>query len=285
MRLLVPVLLVTCLLAVVAPAVLAQSGAGESDCAMCHEEVVTAFRQTGHALAPGWDEASACQSCHGEGEAHMDGGGDLGAIIRPQLLSPRESSDGCLECHQRREGHFSARQAIHRLNDVGCIDCHDPHSTAEKMLAETGVELCARCHPAVAAEFELPRHHPLEERPFGVGGPPCATCHEPHANRASRTGPAMSRRVCGECHFEKVGPFLYEHDVALVDGCSSCHTVHGSTNRHLLRHESQANLCYECHAAGLTPGWHSAPEYVNRKCTTCHTAIHGSNTDRLFLEN
>jgi DmsE family decaheme c-type cytochrome len=285
MRVLVPVLVLSWLCAAGAGPVLAQSGGAESDCAMCHEEVVKDFRLTGHAVAPGRDPATGCQSCHGSGDEHMDSGGELDSIVRPQTLPPRESSDICLTCHQREERHFSARQAIHQLNDVGCVDCHDPHAKTPNMLAEEGVKLCAQCHQATAAEFELPRHHPMEDHPFDVGGPPCATCHEPHTTRGVRSAAVMARRVCGSCHFEKVGPFVYNHDVTLVDGCASCHMVHGSTNRHLLRHESQVNLCYECHSAGTTPGWHSAPEYVNKKCTACHTAIHGSNTSQFFLED
>ena len=103
--------------------------------------------------------------------------------------------------------------------------------------------------------------------------------------RASTVHPLNIVQICGDCHFEKVGPFVYNHDTQIVDGCVACHENHGSTNRHLLRHESQVNLCYECHSASFTPGWHSAPRYVNQKCTSCHTAIHGSNTDQFFLEN
>jgi predicted CXXCH cytochrome family protein len=91
--------------------------------------------------------------------------------------------------------------------------------------------------------------------------------------------------MCGQCHFEKSGPFVYEHDTTFVDGCAACHQVHGSTNRHLLRHEMQINLCYECHSAVHTPGFHSASQYASQKCTTCHAAIHGSNTNQSFLEN
>ena len=51
------------------------------------------------------------------------------------LLSPRESSDTCLSCHQSYENHFSGRQARHRLDDVGCLDCHAAHSPEVGMLA------------------------------------------------------------------------------------------------------------------------------------------------------
>jgi len=251
----------------------------ESECAMCHEDVVAAFQRTAHAKASGWDPTTGCQSCHGPGEAHIEGGGDLEAIIRPQLLSPSESSDGCLSCHQRQEKHFSSRRSGHRLNEVGCLDCHGAHHESENLLREEGADLCAGCHQAVASRMELPRSHPMAEQ-----GPGCTNCHEPHAARSLRDNPTATARICAECHFEKAGPFVYDHGM-MLDGCLSCHETHGSTSRHLLRHESQVNLCYECHAASVTPGWHSAPAYASQKCTSCHTAIHGSNTSQLFLED
>ena len=65
MRVLVPVLVLLWLCAATVAPASAQSGDGESDCAMCHEEVVEGFRLTGHAVAPGWDPSTGCQSCHG----------------------------------------------------------------------------------------------------------------------------------------------------------------------------------------------------------------------------
>jgi DmsE family decaheme c-type cytochrome len=279
MRVLRFVLLFSCLLVLSIAIGPAASDVEESDCAICHEDVVAAFQRTAHAVSPGWDAATGCQACHGPGEAHMDGGGELEAIIRPQLLEPRESSDGCLNCHRRHEKHFTTRQSSHRLNEVGCLDCHDPHHAGDNMLRKEGADLCSGCHQAVVARMDLPRSHPMAEE-----GPGCVECHEPHAARDLRANPTSTARVCAECHFEKAGPFVYDHGM-LIDGCASCHETHGSPNRHLLRHESQVNLCYECHGASATPGWHSAQSFANEKCTACHTAIHGSNTSQLFLED
>jgi DmsE family decaheme c-type cytochrome len=284
MRFLTPVLLFSSILvagAAIQPAA-AQADAGaydDSDCAMCHEDVVAAFQKTGHARAPGWGDEGGCQSCHGPGDAHIDEGGDPEKIIRFGTLSAAESSDHCLACHQTQEKHFSARQGIHRLGDVGCVECHNPHSTAETMLREKGAALCSQCHQAVAARFGMPRSHPMAET-----GPGCVSCHEPHAAGNEHPSRTAMDDGCGRCHFEKTGPFVYSHDTLLVDGCGTCHEVHGSTGRHLLVYESQVNLCYGCHSAGVTPGWHSAPRFLNQKCTACHTAIHGSNTSQFFLE-
>lgn len=251
--------------------------ADDSDCAMCHEDVASAFQRTAHALAPGWGKTQGCQSCHGPGDAHIESG-EADAIIRPQLQSPRDASNGCLSCHQREEKHFAGRGSLHGLNDVGCVDCHNAHSTATDLLREPGQALCASCHQEISARFEMPRSHPM-----GEGGPGCVSCHEPHSARKTHSR-AGEDGTCSKCHATKAGPFLYNHDVSIVDGCVSCHDVHGSTNRHLLKHDSQVNLCYECHSGNLTPGWHSAARFTTEKCTACHSAIHGSNTSQFYLE-
>ncbi len=278
MRILIPCLLFSCILAAGAAILPAVAEVEDSDCAMCHEEVVAAYQKTGHALATVKDGGAGCQSCHGPGDAHIEEGGDPDKIIRPQSLSPEASSDGCLTCHGRRENHFSARQGIHRLGEIGCIDCHNPHSAADAMLRAEGAALCSECHQAVTARFTMPRSHPMADN-----GPGCVSCHNPHDGRRSHPS-RIATEVCGRCHFEKTGPFLYGHDTTLVDGCSTCHEVHGSTGRHLLVEETQVNLCYSCHGAGVTPGWHSARRFLGEKCTACHTAIHGSNTSQYFLE-
>jgi DmsE family decaheme c-type cytochrome len=253
--------------------------ADDSDCAVCHDEVALAFERTAHATAPGWDPATGCTACHGPGDAHMESG-DAADIIRPELLSSRESSDSCLGCHQQLERHFDGARSNHRLNEVGCLSCHNPHLTVEHALTAKPLELCSSCHSAVASQFERPRSHPIDER-----GEACSSCHDVHGSRTLRASGPEAHQTCESCHFEKAGPFVYDHGTLLVDGCASCHEVHGSTNRHLLRHDTQVNLCYECHSAAATPGWHSAAQYANRKCTACHSAIHGSNTDQFFLED
>jgi DmsE family decaheme c-type cytochrome len=251
------------------------TGPPAEDCAVCHEETVAEMAKTPHATAKGWVHETSCFSCHGNGEAHMDGGGDLDAIIRPGQLPAREASRQCLECHSEQSSHFRGASALHRLADVSCQDCHNPHLAAAQMLRERPPELCADCHQGIVAQFELPRSHPVED---------CSSCHNPHGSESLRTSTTLANETCGDCHSEKGAPYVYAHDVALMDGFATCHAVHGSSNRHLLAYETQVNLCYQCHSASVTPVWHSAPRFLNEKCTACHTAIHGSNTSPYFLE-
>jgi predicted CXXCH cytochrome family protein len=87
-------------------------------------------------------------------------------------------------------------------------------------------------------------------------------------------------RTCVGCHVEIEGPWVFEHEGLVTEGCLGCHVAHGSTNRHLLKLRQVAQLCLQCHT--VTPSSHTQPSY--RDCTRCHTAIHGSNTDPRLLE-
>jgi DmsE family decaheme c-type cytochrome len=91
--------------------------------------------------------------------------------------------------------------------------------------------------------------------------------------------------VCAKCHADKAGPFVYEHVPVKTEGCSSCHTPHGSTNPRFLR-VSQVNLlCLQCHSfpaqGPAGPGHNQSTKY--QACTMCHAAIHGSNASNVFF--
>lgn len=269
-------------LAVFGLVVLAFAPVGAKDlddhsCIACHADVVKSFQHSPHSKVPGGAGAASCQGCHGDATAHMESG-DPADIRNLAKLSPRESSNACLECHSRQETQAHVGRSLHALDDVGCADCHNPHGATENMLVKPAMQLCSSCHTTVAAQFSMPRHHPT------MGEDGCTGCHDPHGTKNDRMARGAGKDTCVACHADKQGPYIYPHDVSIVEGCSSCHDVHGSTNRHLLRHERQANLCFECHAVTTTPGFHNFGRFLGEKCTVCHTAIHGSNTNAFYLE-
>jgi DmsE family decaheme c-type cytochrome len=95
-------------------------------------------------------------------------------------------------------------------------------------------------------------------------------------------------QVCYNCHIDKRGPFVYEHEPVRTEGCESCHMPHGSPNAHLLKMSNVNLLCLSCHTTSFAnaPG---APSFHNQAsqfqaCTLCHTQVHGSNTSFVFFK-
>ena len=263
-------------------------------CGDCHEQSKS-FGANPHGRAacdlPG---DAACASCHGDGKAHMEAGGDKSLI---KGLRGAEGSETCLTCHDVTTEHTSYRHGVHGVNDtVNCLTCHSvhtPHAREPKLLAKRQTELCASCHqgPASAMRSKAYVHH------LDRGGMTCASCHEPHGRRGegvlklTRQGEAP----CLSCHSEKRGPFVYEHGGpttgGMTGGCLTCHEPHGSNNPKMLTRSRVDLLCLECHstlAAGALgsqpPATHNISLPRWRNCTTCHVAVHGSNRSPKLLK-
>src|ERR1700742_4639078 len=118
-----------------ASAALPDSSAGQSAeteiCKTCHEEIWEKhFAATPHAALLKGDQ-HGCQSCHGPGQAHVDGGGDITKIIRFETLSPAQTSAICLKCHQSSLETQNFAKSEHLANGVTCTTCHNPHQSAD----------------------------------------------------------------------------------------------------------------------------------------------------------
>lgn len=280
---------------------------GAETCKACHDQQFTLFAKTAHAKlaeVPGWKaETHGCESCHGPGKAHVDGGGDKTKIRTFAGETPKAISESCLKCHAGREEHNNYRRGEHWRNDVGCIDCHAPHSpSAEpvksevalfnrrelpaRMLTRAEPGLCLKCHNETKAQFTQPFHHKVLE-----GAIKCSDCHNPHGGfELKQTRLASGADAsCLKCHSDKQGPFVYEHAPLKVDGCTICHTPHGASNPRLLKRNQVNQLCLECHsnigAVGAvgTPSFHNLATLRFQNCTVCHVKIHGSQTHPFFF--
>jgi DmsE family decaheme c-type cytochrome len=115
----------------------------------------------------------------------------------------------------------------------------------------------------------------------------CSDCHDVHgtfnANNVKST--ADQNLICTKCHAETRGPWVYEHAVIKGEGCTACHTPHGSQNPRLLNVANINQLCNQCHsgvAAGTVHGINSGSQEL-QSCINCHTMIHGSNINQAFL--
>ena len=253
-------------------------------CKTCHEELYQKnFEHTQH-FKTTLEDGHGCESCHGPGSLHVEGGGDVSKIISFKTLSKNEANGRCLSCHgtKHEQRHFSA--SSHNNNDVGCIDCHSPHHAkeSEHLLARAQPDLCYGCHTSAKSDFAKAYHHRVNE-----GLVQCSDCHNVHGTTTLRQVRALPSgdAICTKCHADKGGPFVYEHVPVKTEGCTSCHTPHGSNNPRFLR-VSQVNLlCLQCHTFPvLSPGGPTHNQSTKyQACTMCHAAIHGSNASNVFF--
>lgn len=250
-------------------------------CTECHDELANALKMGVHGLIDKKGLASqanaqmSCESCHGDVSKHLDQP-EAGTIFAfKDSEKPNVKSDRCLRCHKANHGEYFA--SFHGKASLDCTRCHQVHGGAVQNLLKTErSQLCTSCHEDVLAKFKLNEHHRLPE-----GTMDCMSCHDPHKPSSRERLGGFKQETCYKCHTDKQGPFLYEHASVRVEGCTACHNVHGSTNRHLLINQSVSELCFSCHAAA--PGWHSRFTPATN-CTSCHFSIHGSNLSPKFLK-
>jgi predicted CXXCH cytochrome family protein len=287
---------------------------GSETCKDCHEDQFKAFSHTSHAQLTkigSWkNKVTGCESCHGPGKAHVEGGGDVTKIISFKNKPSKQISETCLSCHDGKEEHNNFRRGEHWRNDIGCTDCHSTHSletgknragsnvfvgdaNAQKpgfatlrLLKSSEPQLCIGCHTETKHQFNLPFHHKVLE-----GAMKCSDCHNPHGGfelKQTRLATGADA-ACLKCHTDKQGPFTYEHAPLKTEGCVACHTPHGSANPRLLITSRVAQLCLTCHSTShdvgaiepAGPQHNLNAQYAN--CTNCHMKIHGSRSSPVFF--
>jgi DmsE family decaheme c-type cytochrome len=257
---------------------------GSDVCATCHADVAKKFDSNPHsklALEHG-GKGVTCESCHGPGRAHVEGGGDVTKIVQLSKLSAKDASATCLGCHAGAHPNFE--RSPHAKADVGCTSCHSVHSagTEVALLKVDQPKLCYQCHTEIKPQFSQPFHHRVDE-----GLVKCTDCHDPHgtfgANNLKST--ADQNAICTKCHTETRGPFVFEHAAVKAEGCVGCHTPHGSQNARLLNVPNINQLCNQCHSpvSGSTVHGINAGSADVTPCISCHTMIHGSNVNPAFL--
>lgn len=290
-RLLVPGgILVAAIALAMATALAASPGAPDpapTVCAGCHDQA-KAFATNPHVRQKGVEAEALCASCHGEGTAHAEAGGDKTKILRP---AGRAGAEICLKCHDTSGPHTSFRNGVHAQGEaVNCFSCHTIHASKPRdrhLLKDSPSALCATCHADVAASF---RNKPYAHK-IGRAGMECSSCHDPHGlpQKALRMTKA-EEMPCLSCHADKRGPFLYEHPGGGTATCVTCHEQHGANNPKRLVRTDVYQLCLECHSptggtlGAQPPSFHNLLTARYRNCTTCHVAIHGSNRSPRLLK-
>lgn len=223
---------------------------GSKECEQCHDKIYRDFATADHArlIAEGPNALGAgCESCHGPCNLHSDSGGE----VKP----PFSFAAG-----RPAAGSFGAPLVV------------DPRRSKETV--------CFECHADVRGQFSLPSHHPVPE-----GRMTCIDCHPPHKGSAYRGGGTAllsENESCFRCHANQRGPYVFEHE-ASREGCTVCHTAHGSVNAKMLTIRDN-NLCMKCHFQQLSGstiligGSDHTLRVQQGACWTagCHEAVHGS---------
>lgn len=220
-------------------------------------------------------------------------------VVAPPAIPGAEfvGMDECATCHEdiTRDFKTAAHSRLLVKSEsapiLGCEACHGPGSKHVEAGGGAGTIVnmrknpdgCMNCHLDVKAQFNLPYSHPV------LGGKmSCADCHDPHTGAATKGGGTQLARMnetCVQCHTQQAGPWIFEHE-AVREGCTSCHSPHGSTNQKMLT-ERNATLCLKCHiqvqspGGGLEIGGRNHAGFLGRgTCWTtgCHEGVHGSNT-------
>lgn len=257
---------------------------GQAVCETCHADVARDFPDNPHSRLALEHEGhgATCESCHGPGQAHVEGGGDVTKIFRFEKATAKQVNERCLTCHAGAHPNFL--RSPHGPAGLSCISCHSVHhaKTPSFLLTSAQPTLCYQCHADVRPQFGMPFHHPVNE-----GVVKCSDCHDVHGTFAPNNLrlTADQNQICTKCHMDVRGPFVYEHAAVRVEGCLGCHAPHGSQNPRMLVMPSVNMLCNQCHsrvAADAVHGMGAGSDEL-APCTSCHTNIHGSNINAAFL--
>jgi hypothetical protein len=194
---------------VVLPEVPGAKYIGSKECEQCHDKIYRDFATANHArlIAAGTNALNAgCESCHGPCSIHSESGGD----VKPP---------------------FSFAAGRPAANSFGARLATEPDRSTETV--------CFTCHNDVRGQFSLPSHHPVPE-----GNLSCTDCHSPHSGSihiGGGTSLLSENDSCVRCHQNQRGPYVFEHE-ALREGCTTCHTAHGTYPARATRHMLDGRL-------------------------------------------
>jgi DmsE family decaheme c-type cytochrome len=266
---------------------------GEGRAQAAHEILLGRMGSTANPAAPMAEGNHGCQACHGPSKAHTkrakDGSRPSPAITYGPEVPADVKNGACLTCHDNGS-RFHWMGSMHDIQETACVDCHDLHVENDPVLAlETQPAVCYTCHAEQRSQFLRQSRHPVQaagEATSHIGLMSCTDCHKPHGSsgEASLVQNTINE-TCYECHAEKRGPFLWEHQPVRED-CSNCHQSHGSNYEPLLNGRGPW-LCQQCHNAwdhpsmaysgtGIPPEG-ASPQVLAGQCLNCHNQVHGSN--------
>jgi predicted CXXCH cytochrome family protein len=157
-------------------------------------------------------EGVSCKSCHGTATKNHP----------PEIVATRADTDYCGSCHTTTLSEW--RKTGHATADVGCMDCHNPHS--QESLFENPDDLCINCHREGMGDYLNDLH---VQKDIG-----CVDCHalvippeEPPQDGIVPTGHSfdITPQTCVACHTDTLHAGFtlpgYENGAAEANGFHS----------------------------------------------------------------
>ena len=143
------------------------------------------------------DSGRGCENCHGPSAAHTQAPTKTSPAVSfgPRWTATTADQDEqCLACHE--EGiarHW--KDALHMVNNLTCVTCHDIHAEQDKVLFERQqAEVCTVCHKAQKQGI-----HGMQKR--AARNPPCTECHNPHDHESAQAEMLDNHSGgCRNCH-------------------------------------------------------------------------------------
>ncbi len=202
--------------------------AEDASCRMCHQPVATGgITHRAHGLGAdprGQQGAVSCISCHGPSSVHASAPRNppdfpfskgRGAV---KADGETDADSTCLDCHDGGAmGHWAF--SAHANAGLGCTSCHSIHMVIDRVQErDAQFAVCTDCHQRKKMDQMKFSRHPMAE-----GLVQCSDCHAPHGGTAmSGLAQPTVNDTCYQCHAEKRGPFLFEHE-PVQDDCTHCH--------------------------------------------------------------
>jgi len=120
---------------------------GATTCQGCHDELYKGFEASPHWITTQETKtthgAHGCESCHGPGSAHVEGGGDKSKIFNFKGAETKDITKRCLACHEAKPEQRDFMRSVHNENGVSCTSCHSIHHTkSEYLLVSKQPALC-----------------------------------------------------------------------------------------------------------------------------------------------
>ena len=151
----------------------------------------------GEAISSPNTDQRGCEDCHGPSANHAQAPTQVspGISFGPRWTNTIAAQDTqCLACHEDNAAkHW--KDALHMLNGLTCVTCHDIHQEQDRVLFEDSqAEVCSVCH-----KLQKEGMHGLQDKLDA--NPQCTNCHSPHDHESAVVNMLGNRSEgCRACH-------------------------------------------------------------------------------------